>query len=76
VIEAGDADVAQRLSARIDESLSLAGDLRPPFDQEIATGNTEGNARVEALVESLFIQRQVLEEAFQVYGLTRIPDPE
>jgi putative iron-regulated protein len=75
VIAAGDSDVAQRVSARIDESQSLANDLRPPFDQEIATGNTEGNARVEALVESLFTQREVLEEAFRVYGLTRIPDP-
>jgi putative iron-regulated protein len=76
VIAAGDPDVAQRVSAQIDQSLSLAGDLRPPFDQEIATGNTEGNERVEALIESLFTQRQMLEEAFQVYGLTRIPDPE
>jgi hypothetical protein len=31
---------------------------------------------VQELVESLFTQRQVLEEAFQLYGLTRIPDPE
>jgi putative iron-regulated protein len=76
VIAAGDADVARRISAQIEESLALAGDLEPPFDQEIATGNTEGNARVEALIESLFTQRQVLEEAFRVYGLTRIADPD
>jgi putative iron-regulated protein len=75
LIAAGNADVAQRLSAQIEQSLSFAEDLRPPFDREIATGNTEGNARVDALILSLFTQRQVLEEAFQVYGLTRIPDP-
>ena len=75
VIAAGDADVAARISTRIDESLDLAEALRPPFDQEIATGNTAGNARVEALIESLFAQRVLLQEAFGVYGLTRIPDP-
>jgi uncharacterized iron-regulated protein len=63
------------LSAGIDQSLTFANDLQPPFDREIARGNTAGNARVEALIESLFTQRQLLEEAFQVYGLTRIPDP-
>jgi putative iron-regulated protein len=75
VIAAGDADVAQRISDRIDQSLTLAGDIEPPFDQEIAPGNTAGNARVLAVAESLFEQSRVLEEAFQVYGLTRIPDP-
>jgi putative iron-regulated protein len=76
VIAAGDADVAARISARIDESLGLAEALQPPFDREIATGNTAGNARVEALIESLFDQRILLEEAFAVYGLSRIPDPQ
>jgi putative iron-regulated protein len=76
VIAAGNADVAARISTRIDESLTLALALQPPFDREIATGNTAGNARVEALIESLFDQRVLLEEAFEVYGLTRIPDPE
>jgi putative iron-regulated protein len=76
VIAAGDADVATRISARIQTSLDLAEALEPPFDREIATGNTAGNARVEALIESLFDQRILLQEAFGVYGLTRIADPE
>jgi putative iron-regulated protein len=75
VIAAGDASLAQRISDRIDESLELAEALQRPFDREIALGNAAGNARVQELVESLFTQRQVLEEAFQLYGLTRIPDP-
>jgi putative iron-regulated protein len=75
VIAAGDSAVAARVTAKIEESLDLATDLEAPFDQEIALGNTEGNARVEALIVSLFEQREVLEEAFRVYGLTRIPDP-
>lgn len=76
VIQAGDADIAASITAQIDESLTLAGDLQPPFDQEIAAGNTAGNQRVQALVEALFTQRERLEEAFELYGLTRIPDPE
>jgi putative iron-regulated protein len=76
VIAAGDADIAARITTQIDESLELAGDLQPPFDREIAAGNAAGNARVQALVESLFDQRERLEEAFELYGLTRIPDPE
>ena len=76
VIAAGDADVAQRISAQLNQSQTFANALEPPFDREIATGNTAGNQRVEDLIESLFAHRQLLEEAFQVYGLTRIPDPE
>jgi putative iron-regulated protein len=76
VIAAGDANLAQRISDRIDESLGLAQALQRPFDREIQPGNTAGNARVQALVESLFTQRELLEEAFELYGLTRIPDPE
>lgn len=75
VIAAGDASLAQQISDRIDESLALAEALQRPFDREIEPGNTAGNARVQALVESLFTQRQLLEQAFQLYGLTRIPDP-
>jgi putative iron-regulated protein len=76
VIAAGDAGLADRITARIAESLDLAEALVPPFDKEIAPGNAEGNARVQALADSLFAQRMLLDEAFELYGLTRIPDPE
>jgi putative iron-regulated protein len=76
VIAAGDASLAQQISDRIDESLALAEALQRPFDREIEPGNAAGNARVQALVVSLFTQRELLEEAFELYGLTRIPDPE
>jgi putative iron-regulated protein len=75
VIAAGDAALAEQITDQIAESLDLAEALRPPFDQEIAPGNTEGNARVEALIESLRAQSDLLAEAFQLYGLERIPDP-
>jgi putative iron-regulated protein len=75
VIAAGDSAVATRLSAQIDTSLEAALDLEPPFDQEIAAGNTAGNARVQAVIDALYLQRDQLEEAFRVHGLQRIPDP-
>jgi putative iron-regulated protein len=75
VIAAGDAALAQEITDSIAASLSLAEALVPPFDREIAPGNAAGNARVQALVESLFEQRRLLERAFQLYGLERIPDP-
>jgi putative iron-regulated protein len=75
VIAAGNSDVATRLSAQIDVSLEAALALDPPFDQEIAAGNSAGNARVQAVIDALFVQRDQLEEAFRVHGLQRIPDP-
>jgi putative iron-regulated protein len=75
VVAEGDAALADQITAQIEESLSLAEDLRAPFDQEIAEDNVEGNARVQALAEALFDQRELLEQAFELYGLTRIADP-
>lgn len=75
VIAAGDAELAERLSDEIDQSLTDALAIEPPFDQEIAVGNAAGNARVQAVIDSLDVQTQSLEEAFQVFGLQRIPDP-
>jgi putative iron-regulated protein len=75
VVAAGDADLADQITAQIAESLDLAEALEQPFDQEIAPGNAEGNARVEALIESLRAQSDLLAQAFQLYGLERIPDP-
>lgn len=75
LIAAGNNDVATRLSAQIDVSLEAALALQPPFDQEIAVGNSAGNARVQAVIDALDVQKDQLEEAFRVYGLQRIPDP-
>jgi len=75
VVAEDDATLAEQITAQIAESLSLAEDLREPFDQEIAEDNVEGNARVEALAQALFDQRELIEQVFELYGLTRIPDP-
>jgi len=70
-----DADLAMRLDAQIDGSVAAAQALQPPFDLEIASGNTEGNARVQALIDSLRTQEMLLTEVFQLFGFT-VPDPE
>lgn len=75
VVEAVDADLAGRLDAQILTSLELAKALKAPYDQEIAKGNAEGNARVQALIESLLAQETLLFEVFDTFGLTvEIPE--
>lgn len=75
VVDAVDSDLAKSIDDRITTSLNLANALQPPFDQEIAAGNTEGNARVQALIDSLRDQEELLEDVFRLFDLT-IPDPE
>lgn len=69
IVAAVDQDLADRLDAKIRDSLSLANALQPPFDQEIAPGSP-GNARVEALVVSLLEQEDILFEVFDTFGLS------
>jgi putative iron-regulated protein len=75
VIAARDMALADEITAQIARSLQLAEALQPPFDREIAADNAAGNARVDALIESLNDQEELLEGAFALYGLNRIPDP-
>ncbi|MCB9729591.1 MAG: iron-regulated protein [Deltaproteobacteria bacterium] len=75
VIAAIDAELAAALDARIDESLTLAKALQPPFDQEIAIGNEAGRARVQALVTSLHTQEGLLQDVFRKLDLS-VPAPE
>ncbi|MEO8185089.1 MAG: imelysin family protein [Deltaproteobacteria bacterium] len=75
VVAAADAALASDITAQIAQSLRLAEALQPPFDREIAPGNAAGNARVDALIESLSDQEDLLERAFSLFGLNRIPDP-
>ncbi len=70
VVNAREPELADALDARIDESLSLAQALQPPFDREIRLTNPEGRARVEALITSLRDQADLLEEVFRSFGLT------
>ena len=75
IVEEVAPDLAASLDAQIRESLTLAEALQAPYDQEIAPGNAEGNARVQALVVSLRAQEELLFEVFTAFGLTvQIPE--
>ncbi|MCG8416322.1 MAG: iron-regulated protein [Proteobacteria bacterium] len=75
VLREVDSELAEKLDAQIAESLQLAEALVPPFDREIGLSNTEGRARVLALIGSLRDQEELLEEVFRFFDLT-IPYPE
>lgn len=70
VIAKTDAALADEIKAQIAQSLKLAKELETPFDQEILRSNTEGRARVEALIVSLQDQADMLEDVFGLYGLS------
>ena len=74
LVAASDSDLASRVDSRVRESVALAEALQTPFDQEIQAGNTEGNARVQALVDSLQGandgQEALLMEVFTLLGLS------
>jgi putative iron-regulated protein len=75
IVASADAELAQSITDQIAESRELAEALHPPFDQEIAEGNTEGNARVSALAVSLRAQGDLIDRAFPLFGLSRPADP-
>ena len=75
VVAAVDADLAASITTQIDASLAAANALENPFESEIDPTNTEGNARVQALIDSLRAQEGLLEEVFMRFELS-IPQPE
>jgi len=79
VVASLDAELANQITMQIAESLDLAEALRPglgdpPFDILISIGNTEGNAKVQALIDSLRAQEDLLSQAFAAFGLS-VPEP-
>jgi putative iron-regulated protein len=75
MVAATDADLAREVTEKIADSLRLAEALVVPFEREIAPDNGPGHARVEALIDSLRDQGDLLDRTFELYGLTRIQDP-
>ncbi len=75
VVRAADPALADTLDAQIAVSLAAANALVPPFDNEIAPGNTEGRARVQSLIDALRAQERSLQEVFRLFDLS-IPSPE
>lgn len=75
VIAERDPELAQQIEDQIAKSLAAAKNMKTPFDQEIALDNSEGRARVQALIDSLRAQEDLLEDAFRLFELS-IPQPE
>ena len=69
VIEASDAALATEIAGKLTEALAAANALPLPFDQAIATTNTDGRAIVETLVTKLRSAESSLESAFRLFGL-------
>lgn len=79
VVASLEADLADQITAQIEESVRLAEALRPepsdpPFDILISIGNTEGNGKVQALIDALRAQENLLSQAFVAFGLS-VPEP-
>ena len=79
VVASVDPELADEITDQIEESVQLAEALRPddsdePFDLLISLGNTEGNAKVQALIDSLRAQEELLQEAFRRFGFS-VPEP-
>lgn len=70
VVMSVDTELAAQIDAQMDMSVALAEDLRVPFDLEISPSNEVGRMRVQALVQSLRQQENLLEEVFLKFGLT------
>ena len=75
VVHAEDAALADEIDEKLQESLDAAEALAPPFDQEIAAGNSEGNDRVTALIVAVNEAADLFEEAFRAFEL-EVPVPE
>lgn len=80
VVASLEPELAVQISEQIAESLRLAEALRPtpddpPFDVLISVSNTEGNAKIQALIDSLHAQENLLSQAFAAFGLN-VPEPE
>jgi putative iron-regulated protein len=70
VIAAKSAGLAAGVGEHIRDSLARANELEVPFDREIAVDNDEGRARVQALIDALMEQEEILEDALVELGLT------
>ena len=69
VMEVANPDLAARLKASSEKTLSLAQAIQSPFDQEIRPENEAGKARVLEAVQELQVQGRLIVEAGQVLGI-------
>ncbi len=68
VVASVDQALADKVDARIKESLDLANALQVPFDQAIKAGNDAGRQGVQDLMLSLKQQEKDMTEVFLLFG--------
>jgi putative iron-regulated protein len=73
LVESMDAELFADLDKQIKGSLSKAKALQPPFDQEITEENTEGRERVDALVQTLREQEQLIDRVATLLDVEFVP---
>ena len=69
VLAVFDSALTQRLDKEIQQSVTLAEALQPPFDQLIQEGNTIGRSSIKVLIDSLRAQASTLSELASRGGL-------
>ena len=69
LLEAANADLAERLRESSQQTLVLVEAIQSPFDQEIRPENEAGNARVLAAIQELQAQGRLIVEAGQTLGI-------
>ena len=74
VVRADDQALAGEIDDKLAECLELANALEDPFEQEIMPSNTDGRARVEALIVALQELSELFEQAFENFDLA-VPEP-
>lgn len=75
VVSAVDEELATTVDTKITAALDAAEALQDPFEAEIAAGNAEGQARVQALIDALDEVDGALTDVFIKFELS-VPAPE
>jgi len=70
VLASIDDHLADHIADHVRESVEFAEFIEPPFDREIAADNPAGNERVQAVIDALRHQEEMLIEIFGQFGLS------
>ncbi|MEO0325505.1 MAG: imelysin family protein [Myxococcota bacterium] len=70
VVRAANASLADQVDAQVTAAVTAAQGLQAPFDNEILPTNTEGNARVQALIDELRTLESLFTDVFVEFGFS------
>jgi putative iron-regulated protein len=73
LVAAKDAQLAEKVTRQIAQSVAAAEAIQAPFDQEIIGGNdAPGRQRIQKTIDSLTQQSKDLVEAANAIGITKL----